>query len=75
MPEKSYDLFGSGGGERTAQELNIPLLGCVPLEIALREGGDNGIPIVVAAPESASAKALVALAEQIAAKVSIAAFA
>ena len=73
MPEKSYDLFGSGGGERTATELNIPLLGCVPLEIALREGGDNGTPIVVAAPESASAKALIAIAEQIAAKVSIAA--
>ncbi|MGF1588355.1 MAG: Mrp/NBP35 family ATP-binding protein [Pleurocapsa sp.] len=75
QPEKSYDLFGSGGGERTARELDIPLLGCVPLEIALREGGDNGIPIVVAQPESASAKALVAIAEQIAAKVSIAAFA
>ena len=73
LPEKSYDLFGSGGGERTATELNIPLLGCVPLEIALREGGDNGTPIVIAAPESASAKALIAIAEQIAAKVSIAA--
>ena len=75
MPEKSYDLFGSGGGERTASELQVPLLGCIPLEIALREGGDNGIPIVVAEPESASAKALVKIAEQIAAKVSIAAFA
>lgn len=75
LPEKSYDLFGSGGGQRTAEELNIPLLGCVPLEIALREGGDNGIPIVVAQPESASAKALVAIAEQIAAKVSLAALA
>lgn len=73
MPEKSYDLFGSGGGGRTAKELEVPLLGCVPLEIALREGGDNGMPIVVAAPESESAKALVAIAEQIAAKVSIAA--
>jgi ATP-binding protein involved in chromosome partitioning len=73
MPDKSYDLFGSGGGERTAQELNIPLLGCVPLEIALREGGDRGIPIVIAHPDSASAQALNAIAEQIAAKVSIAA--
>jgi ATP-binding protein involved in chromosome partitioning len=53
----------------------VPLLGCVPLEIALREGGDNGIPIVIAAPESASAKALTAIAQQVAAKVSIAAFA
>ena len=75
MPDKSYDLFGSGGGERTATELQVPLLGCIPLEIALREGGDNGIPIVIAEPESASAKALVKIAEQIAAKVSIAAFA
>jgi ATP-binding protein involved in chromosome partitioning len=73
MPDKNYDLFGSGGGEKTAQELNIPLLGCVPLEIALREGGDRGIPIVISHPDSASAQALNAIAEQIAAKVSIAA--
>jgi len=75
LPEKSYDLFGSGGGEKTAKELNVPLLGCIPLEISLREGGDRGIPIVVAEPESASAKAIVAIAQQIAAKVSLAAFA
>ncbi|MGC1394185.1 MAG: Mrp/NBP35 family ATP-binding protein [Coleofasciculaceae cyanobacterium] len=70
-PEKQYDLFGSGGGEKTSKELDIPLLGCIPLEISLREGGDAGIPIVVGAPESASAKALVAIAQSIAAKVSI----
>ena len=75
MPDKSYDLFGSGGGTRTAEELQVPMLGCVPIEIALREGGDNGTPIVVADPESASAKALIAIAEQIAAKVSLAALA
>jgi ATP-binding protein involved in chromosome partitioning len=75
LPDKKYDLFGSGGGERTAQELNVPLLGCVPLEISLREGGDKGIPIVIAEPDSASAQALVSVAEQVAAKVSIAAFA
>lgn len=75
LPERSYDLFGSGGGEKASKELQVPLLGCVPLEIALREGGDTGVPIVMAAPESASAKALVAIAKQIAAKVSIAAFA
>jgi len=74
-PESRYDLFGSGGGEKTAAELGIPLLGCVPLEIALREGGDRGIPIVLDAPESASAQALGAIAQQIAAKVSIAALA
>jgi ATP-binding protein involved in chromosome partitioning len=71
--DRSYDLFGSGGGEKASKELNVPLLGCVPLEISLREGGDRGIPITIADPESASAKALSAIAEQIAAKVSIAA--
>ena len=74
LPERSYDLFGSGGGEKASRELQVPLLGCVPLEISLREGGDTGLPIVMAEPESASAKALVAIAQQIAAKVSVAAF-
>ncbi len=73
MPEKSYDLFGSGGGEKASKELGIPLLGCIPLEIALREGGDSGIPIVISDPDSVSAQSLKAIASQIAAKVSIAA--
>ncbi len=74
-PDCSYDLFGSGGGEKAAQELQVPLLGCIPLEIALREGGDRGIPIVVENPDSPSAKALVEIAKVIAGKVSLAAFA
>lgn len=73
MPDKQYDIFGSGGGEKTAQELGIPLLGCVPLELPLREGGDLGIPIVIHSPDSASAKALMGIAQQIAARVSVAA--
>lgn len=73
LPEKAYDIFGSGGGEKTAQELGTSLLGCVPLEIPLREGGDRGLPIVLAAPESPSAQALIAIAQQIAARVSVAA--
>jgi len=73
LPDRQYDLFGSGGGEKTAQELGIPLLGCIPLEITLRQGGDRGLPIVVAEPESASAQALNAIAKAIAAKVSVAA--
>ncbi len=71
MPHKSYDLFGSGGGEKTSKELNVPLLGCIPLEISLREGGDKGIPIVVSHPESASASALRQIAQQVAARVSV----
>ncbi|MBD1867529.1 Mrp/NBP35 family ATP-binding protein [Leptolyngbya sp. FACHB-541] len=74
-PDKQYDIFGSGGGEKTSKELNLPLLGCIPLEMSLRQGGDRGIPIVVESPDSASAQALKAIAQQIAARVSVAALA
>ena len=75
MPDKQYDIFGSGGGEKTAAELGVPLLGCIPLEIPLREGGDSGVPIVVGQPGSASARELRAIAGRIAGKVSVAALA
>jgi ATP-binding protein involved in chromosome partitioning len=73
LPDKQYDIFGSGGGAKTALELGVPLLGCIPLEISTRIGGDRGIPIVVAEPESASAMALNQIARTIAGKVSVAA--
>lgn len=73
LPDRQYDLFGSGGGEKTAQELGLPLLGCIPLEMPLREGGDQGVPIVIGQPESASAIALTQIAQRIAASVSVAA--
>ena len=72
-PDKKYDIFGSGGGAKTAEELQIPLLGCIPLEMNLREGGDIGIPIVISHPDSASAQSLISIAKSMAAKVSIAA--
>ncbi|GET39586.1 Mrp/NBP35 family ATP-binding protein [Microseira wollei] len=75
MPERHYDIFGSGGGEKTSKELGVPLLGCVPLEIPVRQGGDVGVPIVIGQPESASAKALKEIAFRIAGKVSVAALA
>ena len=53
--EKRYDIFGSGGGEALAHELDVPLLGQVPLVTELREGGDVGRPIVVSDPESEAA--------------------
>ena len=53
--EKRYDIFGSGGGEALANELDVPLLGQVPLVTELREGGDVGRPIVVSNPESEAA--------------------
>ena len=74
-PDITYDIFGSGGGERTAQELGVPLLGRIPLEMTVREGGDAGMPIVVQHPESASAQALRAMAQSVAARISVVALA
>ncbi len=56
-------IFGEGGGERTATALEAPLLGQVPLDPGIREGGDRGIPIVKGQPSSASAAAFRKIAE------------
>lgn len=71
LPDRQYDIFGSGGGKKTAEELAVALLGCVPLEMPVRSGGDQGVPIVVSAPESAAAQALRAIAQAVAARVSV----
>jgi ATP-binding protein involved in chromosome partitioning len=60
-----YDIFGSGGGELLAQELDVPLLGEIPLVPALREGGDMGDPIVVAEPDSEAALAIDTIADRL----------
>src|SRR6266545_1905342 len=59
------EVFGTGGGERLASELGIPLLGCVPLDPFLRECGDAGEPLVSAAPDAESAAELRGIAEAI----------
>jgi ATP-binding protein involved in chromosome partitioning len=63
----SGDAFGEGGGALLAQELGVPLLGTVPLDPALREAGDAGTPVLEAAPDSAAARAIGAIAEAVAA--------
>ena len=63
----SGDTFGTGGGARLADELGVPLLGTVPLDRALREAGDTGTPVVEADPDAESSRAIVALAETVAA--------
>lgn len=60
-----YELFGAGGGQELADLLEVPLLGQVPLVPALREGGDDGHPIVVADPESEASVAFASIAERI----------
>ena len=59
---KRYDIFGSGGGVRESQRLGIPLLGEIPIDIATREAGDRGIPIVTADPESLVSQAFMSSA-------------
>ncbi|MFH2037905.1 MAG: Mrp/NBP35 family ATP-binding protein [Chloroflexota bacterium] len=67
------DMFGAGGGEDMANIAKVPFLGAVPMESGVRIGGDTGEPIVVTNPDSEAGKALQAIAEQVAAKISIAA--
>lgn len=49
---KRYDIFGSGGGEREAARLRIPLLGQIPIDIETRESGDRGCPVTFASKQS-----------------------
>ena len=66
-----FELFGAGGGARVADGLTklvgtpVPLLGQVPLDVSLREGGDGGTPVVLGAPDSPAAVALLDIARQL----------
>src|SRR3989440_1752243 len=53
-----YQLFGEGGGERLAEELDVPLVGKIPLTMALREHADSGTPVVFADPDDPASQAL-----------------
>ena len=61
-----YDLFGSGGGKTLAADLGVPLLGQVPLVEAVRQGADDGHPIVTSEPDSETAQAFIAIAARLA---------
>jgi ATP-binding protein involved in chromosome partitioning len=62
---RRFELFSSGGGQRLAEELGVPLLGSIPLQPRLAELADEGRPAVVAQPESAAATALRQIADQL----------
>jgi ATP-binding protein involved in chromosome partitioning len=68
-----HEIFSFGGGERAAADLEIPFLGRVPIDTAVRESSDRGRPILDAAPESESAKAFVSIAGELARRVELAA--
>ena len=67
-------IFGKGGGEMVAAELNVPFLGHLPIYEPIRIGSDTGRPIVTAEPDSAAARAFMQVAERTAAEVSIASY-
>jgi ATP-binding protein involved in chromosome partitioning len=62
---KQYPIFGEGGGEALAKELEVPLLGRIPLVPELRSGADIGEPIAVAAPDGEAAEAFAAIAREV----------
>ncbi|MHB1912813.1 MAG: P-loop NTPase, partial [Acidimicrobiales bacterium] len=62
---KRYELFGSGGGQALADDLNVPLLGQIPLVPSVREGGDSGVPVTVSDPDGEAARAFAAVAQRI----------
>jgi len=64
-----YDIFGTGGGEREAKRLGVPLLGNVPIDIPTREAGDRGRPIVLAEPDSLAARTFTGIAEKLAVSI------
>ncbi|MEJ2867534.1 Mrp/NBP35 family ATP-binding protein [Actinomycetospora sp. OC33-EN08] len=72
LPDGSrMDLFGSGGGQQVADSLTksigseVPLLGQIPIDTRLREGGDAGVPLVLSAPQSAAGESLRAVADRL----------
>jgi len=65
---RRYALFGEGGGQRLAEELEVPLLAQIPLVPALREGADAGIPVTLSDPAGEATLAFTALAEQVEAR-------
>jgi len=64
-------IFDNGGGKRTAEELGVPYLGEIPLNSAIRIGGDKGVPIVAGEPDSVYADAIRNVARKTAAQISI----
>jgi ATP-binding protein involved in chromosome partitioning len=69
---KEHDIFSRGGVQRAAQRYQIPYLGEIPITPALREGGDNGVPILIQDPKSPVSKIFLEIAAKLAGQLSIA---
>ena len=73
--DERSEIFGHGGGRRSAEELGLEFLGEIPLDQATREGADKGVPITESDPESPQAQAFLQVARQVAARCSTLQFA
>jgi len=68
---KRYEIFGHGGAKIAAEELGLEFLGEIPLDTATREASDAGAPVTEISPDTAAAKAFMAVAKKIAARCSV----
>ena len=68
---EEMDIFGSGGGEKLAEETGVPFLGTIPIDPRVRKGGDIGVPVVVSDPDAPVSQTLKHVTEQIAAQASM----
>lgn len=71
MPDKKYHIFGKDGARKLAEKLQVPFLGEVPLEQAMREGGDSGLPVAADEVLTISGQAITDIASRIAQQISI----
>jgi ATP-binding protein involved in chromosome partitioning len=69
--QKETNVFDHGGARKAAERMGIRFLGEIPLDLRIREAGDRGVPVVVADPEGAEARAFVAMAQNVAGAVSV----
>ncbi|OPL14063.1 MAG: chromosome partitioning protein [Firmicutes bacterium ML8_F2] len=63
--EKPIEIFGHGGGAKLSEELDLPLLGAIPLDLQIGKGGDSGVPLMASTPDSETGRIFQAIAEEI----------
>ncbi|MFO7447375.1 MAG: Mrp/NBP35 family ATP-binding protein, partial [Ignavibacteriaceae bacterium] len=68
---KMYDIFGTGGGEKTANELNVPFIGGIPIDPRVRMGGDKGVPIVFDIPDSEHTNIIMDISRKLAEQINL----
>ncbi|MBS1538332.1 MAG: Mrp/NBP35 family ATP-binding protein [Bacteroidetes bacterium] len=74
LPDKKYYIFGKGGGQVVADENNVPLLGEVPITLGTREGGDEGLPVVLNPEEFSQGEILRNITARLASQIRLANF-